>query len=88
MNKRMYQQKRDFRKPVFATLRILLLAGLLAIVGMIGYYAATEGWQAVFAWFKGKWFCMVGVIVLFAATVAMWIAHFLKQARKLGEENE
>lgn len=84
----MYREKRNYKKPILATIRILLLAGLLAIVGMLGYYAATEGWAAVLAWFQGKWFCMVGIIALFAATVAMWVYYFAKQARKLGEDNE
>ena len=88
MSKRMYREKKSYKKPILATIRILLLAGLVAIVGMLGYYAVTEGWGAVLAWFQGKWFCMVGIIALFAATVGMWVFHFVKQARKLGDENE
>lgn len=82
-----YKKPKNNKKALFATLRIVLTAAVVAIFGIIGYYAATQGWEAVFAWFGGKYACMVVMILLVAATMAVWLFKIVKSMTRFKEDD-
>ena len=81
-----YKKPKDNKKAIFATLRIVLTAAALAILGIIGYYAATQGWEAVFAWFGGKYMCMVVMILVAAITAAVWLLKLVFSMKRFKED--
>ncbi len=79
--------KSNNKKTVIATIKIVLTFLAIAVFGMIFYFVATQGWEAVFAWFGGKWFCMVVMVVIAAGTLAMWLFTLVKSMKaRLGED--
>lgn len=83
-----YKKPKENKKALFATLRIVLTAGALAILGIIGYYAATQGWEAVFAWFGGKYMCMVVMILVAAGTAAIWLVKLVVSMKRFKEDEQ
>lgn len=81
-----YKKPKDNKKALFATLRIVLTAAALAILGIVGYYAATQGWEAVFAWFGGKYMCMVVMILVVAITAAVWLLKLVFSMKRFKED--
>ncbi len=81
-----YKKPKDNKKALFATLRIVLTATAVAIFGIVGYYAATKGWEAVFAWFGGKYACMCVMILLLAATAAAWLTKLVISMKRMKED--
>lgn len=84
--KSLYKKPKSNNKAMFATLRIVLTVAVVAVFGMIFYYAATAGWEAVFAWFGGKYACMVVMILLVAATMAVWLFKIVKSMTRFKED--
>lgn len=82
-----YKKPKSNKKALFATLRIVLTAAALAILGIIGYYAATQGWEAVFAWFGGKYACMVVMILIAALTAGMWLLKLVFSMQRFKEDD-
>lgn len=82
-----YKKPKNNRKALFATLRIVLTAAAVALFGIIGYYAATQGWEAVFAWFGGKYACMVVMILVAAITAGMWLWKLVRSMQRLKEDD-
>ncbi|MCI1244464.1 MAG: hypothetical protein LKG11_00690 [Bacilli bacterium] len=60
-------------KIALGTIAIVTGAATVAICGIAGYYIATTGWDAVLAWFQGKWFAMIAVILIIAAFLVCMI---------------
>lgn len=82
----LYKKPKNRNAAILATVRIVLTALTVAVLGMVGFYAATQGWQAVFAWFGGPYACMCVIIGLFAATAALWLWKVVKAWRARNEE--
>ena len=81
-----YKKPKANNKAIIATLKIVFTALVAAFIGMIGYYAATQGWEAVFGWFGGPYFCMTVIIVLIAGTIGMWLYSFVKMTSRFRED--
>lgn len=81
-----YRKPKRADKIALATIRILLTVGLLAIMAMVGYYAAVDGWESVLAWFTSRWACLIGVLILLAVTAGLWLWSFFKKMRELHDE--
>ena len=81
-----YKKPRRARTTVLATIRIVLTASVVALLGMIFYFAWKDGWEAVFAWFGGKYACAIVIILAVAATIAMWLVSVVKQIRSISED--
>lgn len=88
MNKRLYKKKSNVSQAALATARILLTAFTLGIIGMVVFYVVTEGWEAVIAWFAGKWFAMVAVIGIAGGAVILWALYAFKLYKKLTEGDD
>lgn len=88
MKKKLYGKQRKKNKALLNTLIVLLGASCLAVGSIIVYYIATDGIQAVLAWFTSKWACMFAVILLFGATLAVLLIAVVSNMRKLGNEDE
>lgn len=84
-----YRKPRSLKKGALATAGTLLAAGSASVVGVVGYYAATEGWRFIVDWFSGKWFCLIAVIALLAGTLAFFaylaVRNFIRSG---GDANE
>lgn len=85
--KAMYKKPKAGRQALFATLRIVLTAALVAVLGIIIFYVAKDGWESVLHWFVSKYACMILVILLFAATAAMWLWKLVKTMQRLKEDD-
>ncbi len=83
-----FKKPKSNHKAVFATLRIVATFAALALFGIIFYFVATQGWEAVFAWFGGKYFCMVVMILIVALIMSMWLWSIVKMMKKRESENE
>lgn len=81
-----FKKPKRNNKALFATLRIILTAAVVAIFGIIGYYAATQGWEAVFAWFGSKYACMVVMILLVAITAGAWLWKLVSAMKRFKED--
>ena len=81
-----FKKPKSNNKALFATLRIILTAAALAVLGIIGCYAATQGWEAVFAWFGGKYACMVVMILVVAITAAVWLLKLVFSMKRFKED--
>ena len=75
-------------KTVMSTIKILLTVALLAVIIMITYYVATEGWEAVIAWFKSSWACMFALVLLTGAVLALWIISIYRKIKAVREDEE
>ena len=82
-----YKQKKGYNS-LFTTIKILLAALCFAILMMFIVFACTEGIQAVIDWFKGKWFTLVIVLVIFTATAILWLISFVKKIRSFGNDGQ
>ena len=82
-----YKKPKNNKKNVIATVRIVLTAAMVAVLGMIFYFAWRDGWESVFAWFGGKYACMVAIILLVGVTSAMWLITTIKQIRSMREDD-
>lgn len=80
-----YKKPKKPKVIALTTIRIVLTFALLAIFGMVGYYVAVDGWESVIAWFSGKYFCMIAVILIFAATAAFWLLKLVNTIKGLNE---
>lgn len=85
-HKSVYKKPKGNNKALFATIRIVITFAVLAVVGMIGYFAVTQGWEAVFAWFGGKYACMVVVILLVAGTAVMWLWKLVRSMGRFKDD--
>lgn len=83
--------KSRFKKPVnvnktiFNTLKIILTAGFGAIITMAVYFIITKGWEAFLAWWTGKWFALIAVVIIFAAVIVIWLITIIQSIRKVTE---
>lgn len=82
-----YKKPGRVKTAAFATIRIVVTVLAIALFAMVFYYAATEGWEAIFAWFGGKWFCMFVMIGVFAATAGIWLYRIVT-SRSGGDDDE
>ena len=80
-----YKKPKANKKAIIATIRIVVTALVVAVFGIIFYYAATQGWEAVFAWFGGKYFCMSVMILLFGFTAMAWLWMVFKNIKGTSE---
>ncbi len=86
--------KKHYRKPLkvnkiaLRTCQILFSAMFIALAGIIIYYGATRGWQALGEWFKSQWACMIAVILVIAATIAIWLYTLYKFIQKVGGKDD
>lgn len=83
----MYKKPINVQKGFLKTVEILVSAAFLAIVGFLSYYIAKDGIQAVLAWFQGKWFCMVAMILIVAGSVCIWIFEIVKLMKRTGDSD-
>ena len=81
-----YKKPKKAKSTIIATVRIVLTFAALAIFGMVFFFAWRDGWEAVFAWFGGKYFCMVIMILLFAITAALWLWKLIVSMKRLRED--
>ena len=81
-----YKKPKNKAKAVFATVRIVGTFAVIAVLGMIFFYAVKDGWDAVFAWFGGKYACMCVIILLVAITLAAWLYVLINRIRRLKED--
>jgi len=84
--KSFYKKPKSRNKALFATIRIVITFAVVALIGIIGFFAIRDGWESVFAWFGGKYACMVVVILLVAATAAMWLWKLVRSMRGYKED--
>lgn len=82
-----YKQKKGY-SSLLTTIKILLAALCFAILMMFLVFVCTEGIEAVIAWFQGKWFCLVIVLVIFAATAILWLVGFVKKIRSFSNDGQ
>lgn len=81
-----YKKPKNNKKNVIATVKIVLTAAMVAVLGLVFYFAWRDGWESVFAWFGGKYACMVVIILVIAITAAMWLFTLVKQIRSMRED--
>lgn len=83
-----------YRKPMradkvaLATVRICLTALVVGIAVIVAFFAIRDGWASVFAWFSSKWACLVAIVIIVAATAALWLISVFKKAKELNDEEE
>lgn len=83
-----YKKPKQNQKALFATLKIVMSGAVLAFFGILFYYAATEGWESVFAWFGGKYFCLVVIVLLLAVTAGVWLWTIVKKIKGLNADEQ
>ena len=88
MSKGIYKKQRDVNKVVLATVRIILTVTILSLLTICAYFIIKDGWEAFFAWFKGKYFCLWIMIAVFVGTAAWWIYLFIKKLRGTMEDEK
>jgi hypothetical protein len=86
--KNAYKKPKHKAKTIIATVKILLTAAMLAVFGLIFYFAWKDGWEAVFAWFGGKYFCFFFIIGLGAAVASVWLITLSKNLRRFKDDDE
>lgn len=83
-----YRKPRRFRKGALATAVTLLACLTLSLVGIVAYYWATQGWEAIVGFFTGKWFALVAVVVLVALAAAGWLLFTAFTSKSLGGKDD
>lgn len=76
-----------FNKALLKTLQIVLTALTVAILTIVIYFIAVEGWQVVVDFLTGTWGCLFGMVIIFAATIIMWIISAVNIIRKVREDD-
>lgn len=80
--KPIYKKKKAVNKTTLSTIKIIISVACVAILSIIVYVVAKNGWQYIIDWFKGKWFCFVVVIALFVITIGWNLYSVFKFAIK------
>ena len=88
MSKGIYKKPKNVNKVVLATTRIVLTVALLSILTICAYFIIVDGWEAFFAWFKGKYFCLCVIIILIVVVAAWWIYLFVKKLKGTMEDEK
>lgn len=88
MSKGIYKKPKNVNKVVLATTRIVLTVALLSILTICAYFIIVDGWEAFFAWFKGKYFCLWVIIILIVAVASWWIYLFIKKLKGTMEDEK
>ena len=67
-----------FGMPAAASLPIILIKSVVlalaaSFIGLFAYCLATGGWEAIAGFFAGKWFALIAIVVIVAASLAAWL---------------
>ena len=81
-----YRKPKKAKNTALATIRIILTFATIALLAMVFYFAWKDGWESVFAWFGGKYFCLIVVVLFLAITAMCWIIEAIMKIRRLRED--
>lgn len=81
-----YRKPKKAKQTIVSTIRIVITFATIALLGMVFYFAWKDGWEAVFAWFGGKYACMIVIILTVAVTIAVWLLEVVKRMRGLSKD--
>ena len=88
----MKKPKTQYKKPVsmnqaaLKTARILLTVSTGVVITLCIFFIVKDGWQKFLMWFVGKWACLGAMIVIFAATLALWVWWTIETIKKVTED--
>lgn len=81
-----YRKPKKAKNTALATIRIVLTFATIALLAMVFYFAWKDGWESVFAWFGGKYFCLIVIVIFVGLTAVIWLVDAIKRIRRLRED--
>lgn len=81
-----FKKERKVSKAKVIAISLVAAFAIIGIACFVFGYGLSEGWEVVLAWFSSKWATMVYLIILIVAVVSIWIFHYLKVKKAIGNE--
>lgn len=85
--KAQYKKPIHFNRALWKTLQIVLTAFTIAILTIVIYFVAVEGWDAVAEFLTGTWGCLFGMVIIFAGTIVIWLVSVVRIIKKVREDD-